>query len=103
MLGLVVRFSLRDGQVEAFDALTRQTLTHVRAAERGTLVYACHQVEGEPNARVFYELYRDRDSFEEHEQQPHVRRFLSERGQHLAAEPRVEFLDLQDAKGLPDG
>lgn len=101
MFGLVVRFSLLEGQVEAFDALARETLAHVREAEPGTLVYTCHRVEGDPSARVFYELYRNRDAFEQHERQPHVRRFLSKRDQYLAAEPRVEFLDLQDAKGIP--
>lgn len=103
MFGLVVRFSLLEGQVENFDALAWEALAHVREEEPGTLVYACHHVEGDPNARVFYEVYRDRDAFEHHEQQPHVRRFLCERDQYLAAEPRVEFLDLQDAKGIPGG
>lgn len=103
MFGLVVRFSLREDQVEAFDALVQETLTEVRQKEPGTLVYACHGIDGDPNARMFYELYRDRDAFDEHEQQDHVRRFLAQRQQHLAAEPRVEFLELRDAKGVSGG
>jgi quinol monooxygenase YgiN len=34
---------------------------------------------------VFYELYRDRQAFEAHERQEHVRRFLKGREQYLAA------------------
>lgn len=100
MFGLVVRFSLREDHVEAFDALVQETLAGVRQKEPGTLIYACHEVDGDPNARVFYELYRDRDAFDKHEQQDHVRRFLAQRRQHLAAEPRVEFLELREGKGV---
>jgi quinol monooxygenase YgiN len=51
--------------------------------------------------RVFYELYRDRDAFEEHESQPHVRRFLAEREQYLDSFD-VSVLSLLVVKGLPD-
>lgn len=103
MFGLVVRFSLREGHVETFDALVQETLAGVRQREPGTLIYACHEVDGDPNARVFYELYRDRDAFDKHEQQDHVRRFLEQRQQHLTAEPRVEFLELREGKGVSGG
>lgn len=101
MFGLVVLFTLKDGQGEAFDALTRETVALIRTEEPGTLVYACHAVDGDPNARGFYELYRDREAFDEHERQDHVRRFLDQRTQFMDAEPRVEFLHLQDGKGVP--
>ncbi len=101
MFGLVVLFTLKEGQGEAFDALTRQTVARIRAEEPGTLVYACHAVDGDSCARVFYELYRDREAFDEHERQDHVRHFLSQRGQYMDVDPRVEFLHLQDAKGVP--
>lgn len=102
MFGLVVRFTLKEGQGEAFDTLARETLPFVRAEEPGTFVYTCHEVQDDPDARVFYELYRDRDAFETHEHTDHVGRFLREREQHLAGEPRVEFLHLQGGKGVPD-
>ena len=82
--GLVVRFRLRPGHEEAFDVLVAATIEGIRAHEPGTLVYASHQVDGDPGARIFYELYRDRTAFEEHERQPHTRHFLVEREQHLA-------------------
>jgi quinol monooxygenase YgiN len=50
-----------------------------------------------PRQRIFYELYRDRAAFDVHEQAPHTRRFLAERGELLDATD-VEFLDLSDGK-----
>jgi quinol monooxygenase YgiN len=100
VFGLVVRFDLRAGAGPRFDALTNETVECIRSSEPGTLIYTCHVVEGESNARVFYELYRDRQAFEAHERQEHVRRFLKEREQYLTA-TRVEFLALQAGKGTP--
>ncbi|MFF7530686.1 putative quinol monooxygenase [Streptomyces bobili] len=77
--GLFVRFTLREGMAEAFDALVKETEAGIQAREPGTLVYACHTVEGAPNERVFFEIYADRAAFDEHERQPHTLRFLSER------------------------
>ena len=101
MFGLVVRFDLKVGCGEAFDALTTEAVALIRQAEPGTLVYACHAVEGDAEARVFYELYRDKDAFEEHERQEHVRRFHEKKAPYLSGEPRVEFLSLQLGKGTP--
>jgi len=98
----VVRFTLKPGHEGSFDRLVAETLPRIRDAEPGTLIYACHEVHGAPSERVFYEMYRDHDAFETHERQPHVRRFLAEREQHLARMD-VEFLTLDDAIGIPQG
>ncbi|SDT81117.1 Quinol monooxygenase YgiN [Streptomyces sp. TLI_053] len=96
--GLVVRFVARDTAAAlAFDELTREALEGIRAEEPGTLVYVSHTVPDEPRVRVFYELYADREAFEEHERQFHVRRFLTERGQYLESF-EVTFLDEIDGK-----
>jgi quinol monooxygenase YgiN len=47
--------------------------------EPGTLLYVTHTVDNDPQTRIFCELFRDRAAFEAHEEQPHVRQFLSER------------------------
>lgn len=101
--GLVVRFVARDAaSAQAFDALAAEALEGIRASEPGTLVYINHAVPDEPHVRVFYELYADREAFEEHERQPHVRRFLTERAQHLESF-EVTFLDAISGKGTsPD-
>ncbi|MEU1524866.1 antibiotic biosynthesis monooxygenase [Nocardia rhamnosiphila] len=101
MFALVVRFNLKDADAaEAFDRLVAETAEGITESEPGTLVYATHRVTDAPLSRVFYEVYRDREAFEEHEQQPHTRRFLDRRADYVA-DFRVEFLAPATAKGLP--
>jgi quinol monooxygenase YgiN len=69
--------------VAAFDALVADTVQKIRDCEPDTLVYISHTVRDRPNERIFYELYRDQQAFTTHEQQPHVQRFLRERGQYV--------------------
>jgi quinol monooxygenase YgiN len=101
MFALAVRFDLRPGSEMDFDRLVEATAPRIRANEPGTLLYLCHKVQGEPTARLFYELYRDRAAFEAHEAQPHVKTFLRDREQYMAQPARVEFLDRHDGKGWP--
>jgi quinol monooxygenase YgiN len=101
MFALVVRFELKDaGSASAFDQLVAKTGEGIATHEPGTLIYATHEVQDAPLSRVFYEAYRDREAFEEHERQPHTRRFLEERNLYVAS-TRVEFLTPGTAKGLP--
>lgn len=102
MFALVVRFDIRDQvAAEEFDQLTAQAVTQITANEPGTLLYATHTVDGEPLARVFYEVYADRTAFQAHEDAPHVKGFHAKKGPLLAGEPRVEFLTPGPAKGRP--
>jgi quinol monooxygenase YgiN len=101
MLALVVRFQIQPGLEAAFDTLVAQTVARIRTEEPGTLLYLCHRVEAEPTARIFYELYRDLEAFQAHEEQPHIKAFHAERKQHMAGPDRVEFLGKTDGKGWP--
>ncbi|WP_348539242.1 putative quinol monooxygenase [Streptomyces antnestii] len=69
-MALCVRFTLRDGAGEAFDELVREAVEGVLEHEPVPLVYPCSEVEGAPNQRLFFELYADRATFEEHGRQP---------------------------------
>jgi quinol monooxygenase YgiN len=100
MFGLVVRFTLKEGAQTAFDRLVDETVPLIRSREPGTLIYAVHTVAERPNERIFYELYRDRAAFDEHERQAHVKRFLADREQFLDA-VKVDFLSLQAGAGIP--
>ena len=100
MFGLVVRFTLTEDGASGFDQLVKGLVSSIQRDEPGTIVYATHAVEGQPNLRVFYELYRDREAFEEHERQAHTRRFLAEREQFLAGPVDVDFVTLQAAAGI---
>ena len=89
---LVVRFDLPDAAAaQTFDSLAAAVVPLIRAHEPGTLVYETYRVEGEPLARVFYEVYRDREAHAEHERQPHTAAFLTTIGS-LVAQTRVEYL-----------
>ncbi len=101
MFALVVRFDLRPETLDAFDRLVAGVTSGIRSMEPGTLLYLCHRVEGEPTARIFFELYRDREAFHTHEVQPHVKEFHARRKPMMAGPERVEFLDRLDGKGWP--
>src|SRR2546427_2807633 len=92
MYGLVVRFQLRPGEGPRFDELVEHTLDGIRTREPGTRLYLCHEVQGEQNVRILYELYEDEAAFRKREEQPHVRHFLSERKGLLAGPPRIKFV-----------
>jgi quinol monooxygenase YgiN len=94
---LVVRFTVRPGVEDEFDALVAETVAGIRDGEPGTLVYATHLVDGEPRQRIFYELYRDRAAFDDHESAAHTRRFLAKR-EALLETTTVDFLGLVDGK-----
>ncbi len=100
MFGLVVRFTLTADGASGFDQLVQETVPSIQRHEPGTIVYATHTVEGQPNLRLFYELYRDREAFEEHERQDHTHRFLAEREQYLVGPAEVDFVTLQTAAGI---
>lgn len=100
--GLSVRFTLKAGAAEAFDTLVAETIVGIRASEPGTLIYVNHLVDGEPDQRIFYELYRDRAAFDEHERQPHTRRFLAGR-EELVDHVEVDWLTAIVGKGYEQG
>ena len=100
MFALVVRFDCRDqAAVSRFDELTAEVVQHITEKEPRTLVYATHSIEGAPLARIFYEIYRNREAFETHEAADHVQRFHA-RKDPLVVGRRVEHLLPGSAKGL---
>lgn len=79
MFAIAVRFDLRDESAAAtFDDLVRAAVPGMLAEEAGTLSYTPHRVDGAPLARLFYEVYADRDGHRAHEARPATAAFLSE-------------------------
>ena len=100
MFALVVRFDCRDqAAVNRFDELSAEVVQQITQREPGRLVYATHSVEDAPLARIFYEVYRDRDAFETHEAADHVQLFHARKNPLLVGR-RVEFLSPGSATGL---
>lgn len=94
---LVVRFTVHAGAEARFDDLMAATARMIRETEPETLIYAIHQVDDAPRVRVFYELYRNREAFDVHNEQPHIRAFLNAREPMLEATD-VTFMSLTDGK-----
>ena len=103
MFGLCVRFTCNDqASAEAYDRLVAETVEGIKASEPGTLVYACHLVEGQPLQRIFYELYLGPGGPSRPTRPPpHTRRYLDQRDQYLAR-TEVDWLTLQTGKGTGD-
>ena len=100
VFAIAVRFDLPDADAaEAFDRLVEAAVPGILSEEPGTLVYTPHVVMGEPLARLFYEVYRDRDAFQAHEAADHVVRFHAEKDP-LVVGRRVEFLAPGSSTGL---
>lgn len=92
MFAIAVRFDLPDPAAAAeFDELVARTVPGILAEEEGTLVYVPHRVEGEPLARLFYEVYADRDGHRAHEARPATAAFL-DRVRELVTSVRAEML-----------
>ena len=93
-MALLVTHVLLPGHEAAFDALVAQTVAGITALEERTWVYVSHVPGDQPRQRVFYELYADHDAFVAHEAQPHTRRFLAERQDHIESVEVQFFTDL---------
>jgi quinol monooxygenase YgiN len=100
LVGQIVIFTLLDGSVPAFDAMIGSVTEQVRAGEPGTLVFIVHAVPSAPQQRILYEVYRDRDAYQAHQQQPYLMRFEQDRREHVLATNVIE-LSLQPAKVSP--
>jgi len=81
--GLLVRFRLRQGAADGFDQLVAETVSEIAKHEPGTLIYTSHAVQGRPDERIFYELYKDEAAFAVHEEQQHTQRFLTRRAEYV--------------------
>lgn len=99
--GYIVILTLREGAARPFDRLVEWAVQAIHEKEPGTLLYTCHAVADAPQQRIFYELYRDREAMQKHEQQPHVRRFVAEREQYVLA-TNVVRLKLNSHTGIPE-
>jgi quinol monooxygenase YgiN len=103
VFALVVRFDLPDAAAaRTFDELTAAAVPLIHAHEPGTLVYETYGIDGEPLARLFYEVYRNRDAHAEHERQPHTATFLATIAT-LVTQTRVEYLSRGSQSDLAVG
>ncbi|MBX6381726.1 MAG: hypothetical protein IRZ07_01940 [Microbispora sp.] len=100
LYGLLTVFTLLDGSGEAFDRLAEETVEAVQRNEPDTLLFVCHAVKSAPLQRIVYELYRDEVGYSEHQRQPHMERFATERVKYVLAANVIE-LSVNAAKVVP--
>ncbi len=99
--GILAIFTLVEGTEAAFDRLAEQVVRSARENEPGILLYTCHSVVGAPQQRIFYELYRDREAYEQHRQHPEVLNFDSLHKPFVLATNVIE-LQINVAAGVPE-
>jgi quinol monooxygenase YgiN len=91
LYGLIAIYTLADNRVAEFDALAEQVVREVRTTEPEALVYAVHSVPNAPMQRIFYEVYRDRMAYEEHQRRPYIERFEADCNPYVLATNVIEL------------
>lgn len=89
--GQITVYTLLDGREAAFDRQAEELVQAARAAEPGTVIFACHEVVNAPTQRIFYQLFRDEAAFAAHRRQPHLQRFTAESRTHVIATNVIEL------------
>jgi quinol monooxygenase YgiN len=100
LFGQIAIYTLLEDRVDAFDGLTEEVVELVRTREPDTLVYIVHAVPSAPMQRILYEVYRDREAYEQHRRQPYIAKFEADRRPYVLATNVIE-LGLQHAKVMP--
>jgi quinol monooxygenase YgiN len=100
LFGQIAIYTLLEDRVDAFDGLTEEVVELVQTGEPDTLVYIVHAVPSAPMQRILYEVYRDREAYEQHRRQPYIAKFEADRRPYVLATNVIE-LGLQHAKVMP--
>jgi quinol monooxygenase YgiN len=100
LFGQITIYTLLEDRIDDFDVLTEGVVEQVRSGEPRTLVYIVHAVPTAPMQRILYEVYQDRDAYDDHLAQPYMIRYVGERRSMVLATNAIE-LGLQQAKVSP--
>jgi len=100
LFGQITIYTLLEDRIDDFDMLTERVVEQVRSGEPHTLVYIVHAVPTAPMQRILYEVYQDRDAYDDHLAQPYMTRYVAERRSMVLATNAIE-LGLQQAKVSP--
>lgn len=76
---IIARLQAAPGKADALAALLREQAAVVRREEPGCLAYIPHRDTADPDAFLFYELYRDKAAFDLHRASPHLATFRERR------------------------
>lgn len=88
MLGVVATVRVKPGMEKDFEAVARELVARVTAAEPGCKLYALHRAET-PATYVFMERYVDQAAVEAHRASEHFRTLGRKMGEYMDGRPEV--------------
>lgn len=90
-LTVVARLRAKVGHGDQLEALLREQVGVVRAAEPDCLVYRLHRLERDPDVFLFYEQYRNDAAFDVHRKAPHLAAFRARREGLVEGQVEIEI------------
>jgi quinol monooxygenase YgiN len=91
-IALLAKLKVQPGKEAEFEAAAKEMIATVRTAEPGTLAYILHKNTKDPTEFIYYEVYKDQESFEAHGKTDHMRAFGGKIGTILAGRPELTFI-----------
>jgi len=88
MIGVVATVKVRPGMEKDFEAVAKELVARVNAAEPGCTLYALHRAET-PATYVFMERYVDQAAVEAHRASEHFRTLGRKMGEYMDGRPEV--------------
>jgi quinol monooxygenase YgiN len=95
MLGSVAKLTVKPGMEKEFEAVAKELVAKVRAAEPGCHLYALHRADA-PNTYVFMERYADQAAVDAHRATEHFKMLGRKLGDYM--EGRAEVMRLTEVE-----
>ena len=89
---VIAKLKTKAGSEAQFEQAARKMIETVRAQEPGTMQYILHRSVKDPTQFVYYEVYKDQESFDAHGKTTHMREFGGAIGALLEGRPQVDVL-----------
>jgi quinol monooxygenase YgiN len=95
---LIAKIKAKQGSEKDLEAAFRDMIKKVRAAEPGCQAYVLHKANDDPTQFVWYEVYQDQASFDNHRKTDHMKEMGTRIKDLLDGRPQVEMLTELDRK-----
>ena len=95
---LIAKIKAKQGSETDLEAAFRDMIKKVRAAEPGCQAYVLHKANDDPTQFVWYEVYQDQASFDNHRKTDHMKEMGTRIKDLLDGRPQVEMLTELDRK-----
>lgn len=96
MISVIATIRVQADKAAEFEKIFLETAAKVKANEPGCLAYRLTRSRDEPHLYKGIELYRDQAALDHHQTTDYFLAALPRMGACIAAEPKVEFLDVVD-------